>query len=214
MEFIKIGILVFNGVTALDAVGPYEVLSELPNAQISFLSIEVGTVESTGGLKLIADHTIYEETGYDIIIIPGGSGIKEMVNNKDVLQWLKKVHINSKYTASVCTGALLLGKAGLLKGLKATTHWIYLDELKGYDSTPVKERYVQQGKIITSAGVSAGIDMSLKLAELITNPKVAQAIQLGIEYDPEPPYNSGSPEKASEEIVNLVKSKYEKNTDR
>lgn len=211
MDLFKIGIFIFNGLTALDAVGPYEVLSKLPNSQISFVSMKVGPIKSTGGLKFIADHTIYEEILYDIIIIPGGRGIKKLVDNQEVLQWLNKVHTNSMYTVSICTGALLLGKAGLLKGVKATTHWNYLDELIKYNSTPIKVRYLQQGKIITSAGVSAGIDMSLKLAELLTNTTVAQTIQLAIEYDPDPPFNSGSPEKVSKEILNLIKSKYEKN---
>lgn len=208
MEKVKIGILIFNGLAALDAVGPYEILSRIPNAQVSFISINAGPIESIGGLQLIAKHTIYEDTNYDVIIIPGGNGIREMTKNKDVLNWVRERNKNSKYTTSVCTGALLLGAAGLLTDIKATTHWLCRDELKNYNAIVVKDRYIQQGKIITSAGVSAGLDMSLKLTELLTNTTLAQTIQLSIEYDPKPPFNSGSPETASEEMVNLIKSKY------
>ena len=209
METIKIGILIFDDLTALDAVGPYEVLSKMPGTQISFLSIVKGPVVTTGGLKLVAEYSIDEITDYDIIIIPGGSGILKLTANQQVLGWLNQIHLKTRYTVSVCTGALLLGAAGLLKGVKATTHWQYFENLSKYGAVPVKERYVIDGKIITSAGVSAGIDMSLKLAEIINNPTVAQVIQLAIEYDPDPPYDSGSPERATDAVLGILKSKYQ-----
>jgi len=204
MPIIKIGILIFNGLTALDAVGPYDILSKLPGAQISFVSSVAGPVVTTGGLQLVADQAINNDSLYDVIIIPGGSGIHDLMDNQEVLTWVKKQHAHSKYTVSVCTGALLLGQAGILKGIRATTHWMHLDALNRYDAIPVTERYIREGKIITSAGVSAGMDMSLKLAELLTNVQTAQAIQLAIEYDPDPPFQAGSPETAPEEIVEML----------
>ncbi|MBN2029920.1 DJ-1/PfpI family protein [bacterium] len=207
MKTQTIGILLFDGLTALDAVGPYDVLSKLPYSKVSFVSIQPGTITCTGGLKLLSDCSIKDDIYFDIMVIPGGHGINALLHNDDVLRWIKEKYLKSKYTVSVCTGSLLLGAAGLLKGLKATTHWAQIDKLKVYGAIPVKKRYIQQGKIITSAGVSAGIDMALKLAELLKNKKVAQTIQLAIEYDPDPPFDTESPSKASPEMIDSVKRK-------
>jgi len=201
----NIGILIFDDMTALDAVGPYEVLSRLPDTRVAFISPDGRPIESTGGLKLLADKTIHENGAYDVILVPGGAGIDELIDNKDVVEWLRKIHNGSTYTVAVCTGTLLLGKAGLLNGLRATTHWLHLERLTEYGAIPLKQRYVEDGKIITSAGVSAGIDMSLRLAELLTNRTVASAVQLAVEYDPAPPFDSGSPDKAPEEMVRMIR---------
>ncbi|MGV8056975.1 MAG: DJ-1/PfpI family protein [Smithellaceae bacterium] len=214
MDITKIAIFLFDGITALDAVGPYEVLSKIPQAEVTFVASRPGAVQSTGGLRLIAEHSIDEDYVYDIIVIPGGEGIEKMLDNDVILDWIRRMHQQTKYTVSVCTGALLLGAAGLLQSLRATTHWRHMERLTAFGATPIKERYVHDGKIITSAGVSAGIDMSLHLVKLLRGPMVAQIIQLGIEYDPVPPFNSGSPDKAPKEIVDLLRlrKKEEKET--
>jgi len=206
MDKTKIVILLFDNITALDAVGPFEVLSRIPAVEIFFVSNETGLKTSTGGLKLLAEHSIKDFTRADILLIPGGKGVDDLLENNTILEWIKQVHKSTKYTASVCTGSLLLGAAGILKGLKATTHWNHIERLNKYDAEVVDERYVQDGKVITSAGVSAGIDMSLKLVQLIKNETLAKALQLAIEYDPAPPFDAGSPSKAPKELVELVRN--------
>jgi transcriptional regulator GlxA family with amidase domain len=203
LESLKVVIFVFENITALDAVGPYEVLSKLPNATVKFVSTEQGQISCMGGLRLVADYSIEEVSEADILLIPGGPGINKLLENKRITDWIRTLHENTNYTASVCTGSLLLGAAGILTNLKATTHWNQIERLRDYGAEPVKSRYVIAGKIITSAGVSAGIDMSLKLAELVGSESAARLIQLAIEYDPSPPFNSGHPEKASKELLEL-----------
>ncbi len=205
MDKTKITILLFDNITALDAVGPYEVLSRIPGAEVSFVADKPGLKTAAGGLKLLAEYSIKDFTYTDILLIPGGKGVDNLLESHSILGWIKEVHKSTKYTTSVCTGSLLLGAAGILKGLKATTHWNHIEQLKNYDAEIVNERYVQDGKIITSAGVSAGIDMSLKLVQLIKNETLSKALQLAIEYDPSPPFDSGSPAKASKELVELVR---------
>ena len=206
MESIKIVILLFDGLTALDAVGPYEVLSRIPNSKVYFVSGGTEFVSCTGGLHIVSDYSIYEITEADILVIPGGFGVDKLLNNTEILNWIKKIHEKTKFTTSVCTGSLLLGAAGILRNLKATTHWNHIEKLKKYDAEPVKERYVIEGKIITSAGVSAGIDMSLKLVQLIGSESLSKLIQLSMEYDPAPPFDAGSPEKISKELLALFHS--------
>jgi len=201
MENLKIVIFLFDGITALDAVGPFEVLSKIPNSKVYFTSKETEFVSCIGGLHLVSDYSINEITEADILVIPGGPGINELLNDSVILNWINNIHKTTKFTTSVCTGSLLLGSAGILKNLKATSHWNHIEKLKEYNAEPVKSRYVIDGKVITSAGVSAGIDMSLKLAELAGSESLSKLIQLAIEYDPSPPYDSGSPEKISKELL-------------
>jgi transcriptional regulator GlxA family with amidase domain len=201
MDNLKIVVLLFDGITALDAVGPYEVLSKIPNSKIFFAALKQEQINCPGGMKLHADYSIEEILEADILLIPGGGGIDNLLDNKEILEWIRKIHGTTKFTTSVCTGSLLLGAAGILKNLKATSHWDHIEKLKKYGTDPVKERYVIDGKIITAAGVSAGIDMALKLTALVGNESLAQMIQLAIEYDPMPPFNSGSPEKISKELL-------------
>ena len=158
----------------------------------------------SGALGLHADYSLEEVTEPDIVLVGGGQGNRPLLEDEAVLSWLREVDAQTKWTTSVCTGSLVLGAAGLLEGKRATGHWLYLDPLREYGAEPVGGRYVEDGKTITAAGVSAGIDMALHLISREAGPEVAQAVQLGIEYDPQPPFDAGSPEKAPKEIVELV----------
>jgi putative intracellular protease/amidase len=202
---MDVALLVFPRLTALDAIGPYEVLQRLPGAQVRFVGAERGMVRTEQGmLGIVADYDTSEVTSADILVVPGGIGTRALVNDEPLLEWIRAIDAGSTWTTSVCTGSLLLGAAGLLAGKKATTHWAALDLLEPYGATPVSERVVEQGKIITAAGVSSGIDMALTLAAHVAGDEIAQAIQLGIEYDPQPPFDSGSVAKATEAVRNLT----------
>lgn len=203
---MRIAILIFDKLTALDAIGPYEVLSRLPDAELTFVAGEAGPKRTdTGALAITADASLDELTDPDLLLIPGGEGNRALLEDEATLAWVRGAHESSTWTTSVCTGALVLGAAGVLDGLEATTHWAFLDRLRDYGATPVKRRVVEQGKVITAAGVSAGIDMALGLAARVAGDEFAQAVQLGIEYDPQPPFDSGSPDKAAPEIVEAVR---------
>jgi putative intracellular protease/amidase len=202
---MQIAIALFDRFTALDAVGPYEVLSRLPGAQVEFVAAEPGVYATdTRMLRVTAGRSYADVPKPDVLLFPGGFGTRALMHDEPTLDWVRSVHETSRYTTSVCTGALVLGAAGLLEGLDATTHWVSRPLLAGFGARAVEERIVEQGKIVTAAGVSAGIDMALTLADRIAGPQVAQAIQLGIEYDPQPPFDAGSPEKAPQEIVDIV----------
>jgi transcriptional regulator GlxA family with amidase domain len=203
---MDIAIPIFDKLTALDAIGPYEVLSRLPGATVTFVAAEPGPKRTENGmLALVADRALADLPEPDVIVVPGGFGTRPLSSDGEMLDWLRHAHEHSTWTTSVCTGALLLAAAGILNGLRATTHWLQYDLLRPYGVTPVEERIVREGKIITAAGVSAGIDMALMLAAEIAGPEIAQAIQLGIEYDPEPPFKGGSVHSAPPEIVELVR---------
>jgi putative intracellular protease/amidase len=204
---MNIAIPVFEGLTALDAVGPYEVLSRLPGANVQFLAAEPGPVRTeTGMLALLADARFDQVLDPEVIVVPGGHVTHELMGDEQLLGWLRGAHQHSQWTTSVCTGSLLLAAAGILDGLQATTHWLALDTLTRYGAHPISQRVVEQGKVITAAGVSAGIDMALTLAARIAGEQTAQAIQLSIEYDPQPPFDCGSPAKAPNEIIDLVRA--------
>jgi transcriptional regulator GlxA family with amidase domain len=204
---MQTAILIFEKLTALDAIGPYEVLRSVPGWEVKFVGLEKGVVRTDcGHLGLTVDHALDEVTEPDIVLVPGGEGNRPLLGDETVLSWLREVDRSTKWTTSVCTGSLVLGAAGLLEGKRATGHWMYLDPLKAYGAEPTGERVVEEGKTITAAGVSSGIDMALHLVGREVGPEVAQAVQLGIEYDPQPPFDAGSPEKAPPEIVDLVKA--------
>jgi transcriptional regulator GlxA family with amidase domain len=204
---MQIAIPLFERLTALDAIGPYEVLSRLPGAEVLFVAAEPGSKRTdTGALALSADRGLSEVPQPDIIVVPGGRGTRDQPHD-ELLAWIQQAHQTSRWTTSVCTGALLLGAAGVLEGLRATTHWLFLDQLRDFGAEPTLERVVEQGKVITAAGVSSGIDMALRLAQLIAGDEVAQAVQLSIEYDPQPPLDAGSPAKAPRPIVELVRQR-------
>jgi len=188
---MKIIILLYKGYTALDVVGPYEVLSRLPNAVIKFAAKENGIIESEySSMKMIATHSLEEVENADILMIPGSTtAFFDVIKDADTLHHIQRIHATTNWTISVCTGAIILGAAGLLKKKAATTHWAVLNMLSNFGAHPVTERYVQQGKIITAAGVSAGIDMALYLTELIEGEAYANMVQLVTKYFPKPPIN-------------------------
>jgi putative intracellular protease/amidase len=202
---MQIAIPIYDGVTALDAIGPYEPLSRIPGVDMRVVGMTAGPVRcDTDVMSLVAEYPVDEVPRPDVIVVPGGKGSRD-ADGDALLDWIRSVHETTKWTTSVCTGSLLLGKAGILDGLKATSHWIYLDMLRDYGAEPTLERVVEQGKVITAAGVSSGIDMALRLIQIEAGDELAQAIQLSVEYDPQPPVDAGSPEKAREQIVQLVR---------
>jgi transcriptional regulator GlxA family with amidase domain len=203
---VQIAILIFDSLTALDAIGPYEVLSRVPGVEVRFVAKETGPLRTdTGALGLHADLALGDLATPEVVLVPGGAGSRPLMRDPDVLEWLRAAHRGSTWTTSVCTGGLVLGAAGILDGKRATTHWAFLDRLSELGAQPVAERVVEDGKVITAAGVSAGIDMALTLASRLAGDQVAQAIQLGIEYDPDPPFDTGSPAKAPPELIELIR---------
>jgi putative intracellular protease/amidase len=203
---VQIAIPIYDGVTALDAIGPYEPLSRIPGVDLRVVGMKAGPVRcDTDVLSLVAEYAVDEVASPDVIVVPGGKGSRDQ-HGDALLDWIRSAHETSKWTTSVCTGSLLLGKAGVLEGLKATSHWIYLDMLRDYGAEPTLARVVEQGKVITAAGVSSGIDMALRLIQIEFGDDLAQAIQLSVEYDPQPPVDAGSPEKAPKHIVDLVRN--------
>jgi putative intracellular protease/amidase len=205
---VDVAIPIFDGLTALDAIGPYEVLARLPGARVHFLAADPGPKRTGDGmLTLVAARALDDLTAPEVIVMPGGYGTRELMHDERMLGWIRAAHETSEWTTSVCTGALVLGAAGILDGLEATTHWGWMDTLGKLGATPVNRRVVEQGKVITAAGVSSGIDMALTLAARIAGDQVAQAIQLAIEYDPDPPFDSGSVAKASPEVMALARKR-------
>jgi transcriptional regulator GlxA family with amidase domain len=204
---MDIAILLYERLTALDAVGPYEVLSRLPGADLTFVATEAGPKRTdTKALALVADATLADLPHPDILLVPGGPGQVEAEKDEAILDWLRTAHETTTWTTSVCTGSLVLGAAGLLEGKRATTYWLALEELARYGAIPTNERVVIDGKIVTAAGVSSGIDMALTLAAEIGGADLAQLLQLGIEYDPQPPYDAGSEAKAPAHIVDVFRA--------
>lgn len=204
---MDIAILLYDGFTALDAVGPYEVLSCLPASNVHFVAETAGPIRAdTRALALVADAALADVPHPDIFLIPGGAGTLAATQNEQIVAWVREAHTTSRWSTSVCTGAFVLGAAGILEGKRATTYWGAGPHLQlSTGATFVTERYVQDGKILTAAGVSAGIDMALFLASQLADEETAQAIQLVLEYDPQPPFDSGSLQKASSSIVALAR---------
>lgn len=190
---LQIAILLYPGVTALDAVGPWEILSRMPDTEVRFVGKEVGPVVTDGSALLLGvTHTIAETPSPDLVVVPGGTTTPGQMVDDELLDWLRKVHETTSWTVSVCTGSLILGAAGILKGLPATTHWYKMSVLRMMGAKPQPdERMVRSGKIVTAAGVSAGIDLALWLAGEIVGRERAEAIQSTIEYDPHPPFDAG-----------------------
>jgi putative intracellular protease/amidase len=205
---MDIAIPLFDGITALDAIGPYEVLSRLPGARVRFVAETAGPKRTDNKqLTLMADEPLSAVPHPEIIMVPGGFGTRRLMTPNPLLDWIRAAHETSQWTTSVCTGSLLLGAAGLLEGLEATTHWAAMEDLAALGARPTHRRVVFQGKIVTAAGVSSGIDMALTLAARIAGDEYAQTIQLGIEYDPEPPFSAGSPKKAPPHIVEALRAR-------
>jgi putative intracellular protease/amidase len=206
---VIIACLLFEGITALDIVGPYEVLHRLPGAETKFVAKTKGPIRTDNRfLALVADYTFDEVPSADVLVVPGGFATVDLENDEQTLAWIRAVDAGSTWTTSVCTGSMLLAAAGLLAGKEATSHWASLDRLKEYGAIPTNRRVVEQGKVITAAGVSSGIDMGLTLAAHIAGDEFAQAVQLGIEYDPQPPFDSGALHKAPEKVVETLVNMY------
>jgi transcriptional regulator GlxA family with amidase domain len=205
---MQIAIVLFERFTALDAVGPYEILSGLPDARTVFVAERTGPVRAdTGFLAITADRTLADVPRPDIVVVPGGPGQHGQMDNEPLLDWLRTADATSAWTTSVCTGSLLLAAAGLLKGRRASSHWLALDQLARFDAEPTGERVVFDGKYVTAAGVSAGIDMALTLVGRIAGDDHARTVQLVSEYDPQPPYDAGSPQKAPVHLVEKLRSR-------
>ena len=203
---MDIAIPIFDRITALDAIGPYEVLSRLPGARIRWVALTPGTYRTDNRqLTMVADEPLSAVPRPEIIMVPGGFGTRALMTPNPLLDWLRAAHETSQWTTSVCTGSLLLGAAGILRGLEATTHWAAHDQLAALGAKPTLKRVVEQGKVITAAGVSSGIDMALTLLAKISGDEFAKTIQLLIEYDPQPPFDAGSTSKAPPQIVQQLR---------
>lgn len=208
---MQVAIALFPRNTALDAIGPYEVLQRIPSIDVVFVGHERGEVRSDNGmLGLTCDATFDEITHPDVLVFPGGIGTRTLIEDTDVLDWIREVHRHTLFTTSVCTGSLMLAAAGLLTGLTAGTHWRATELLESFGAIYTPKRVVEHlpQRIITAAGVSSGIDMALRLVELLVGPEAAKASQLMIEYDPQPPFDAGAVSKASDATLQLALEYY------
>jgi putative intracellular protease/amidase len=204
---VQIAVPLFDRVTALDAVGPYEVLQRLPDVTVVFVGHEAGVVRTDNGfLGLVVDAAFEDVPDPEVVVVPGGIGTRDLLEDTRVLDWIRSVHASTTFTTSVCTGSLLLGAAGLLRGLTATTHWSAYDQLGALGAVPTGERVVEHldQRIITAAGVSSGIDMALRLAALLVDTAAAEAMQLMVEYDPQPPFAAGRLDQVDDEVMSRV----------
>lgn len=205
---MQIAILLFDRLTALDAVGPYEVFRSIPESDVRCVAVEPGPYRTDHGrLALVADYALHHVSKPDVIVVPGGPGEVDVRGDRRIMDWLVAAHETSTWTTSVCTGSLVLGAAGLLRGRRATSHWTALDALREFGAAPVAERVVIDGRIVTAAGVSAGIDMALTLTARLSDQQTAEIIQLAIEYEPQPPFHAGSPHTAPQFVVGLLRDR-------
>jgi cyclohexyl-isocyanide hydratase len=197
----EIGLLLFPDITQLDMTGPYEVFIKFPDARVHLVWKTREPVAAGGGMLITPTTTFADCPQLDLICVPGGAGMNPLLNDAETLDFIRRQAKGARYVTSVCTGALVLGAAGLLKGKRAATHWMSREMLAAFGATPVAERVVTDGNVITGGGVTAGIDFALVVAAQAFGPELAQAIQLGIEYDPHPPFDAGSPERADAALV-------------
>lgn len=199
---MRIAIGLYDDFTSLDALGPFQVLSALPDAEVTFVAAQAGPVtDDTGFLTVTARKSFAELPDPDLLLVPGGLVTAGLVPDHPIVAWIARAHPTTQWTTSVCTGALLLAGAGVLDGVEATTHWGAFDDLARLGARPVRERVVRRGKVVTAAGVSAGIDMALTLVAEIAGADYARTVQLMLEYDPQPPFDAGAPEKAGPKVV-------------
>ncbi|MFI5910532.1 DJ-1/PfpI family protein [Dactylosporangium sp. NPDC051541] len=203
---MRIAMVLYSHMTALDIVGPYEVLSRLPGASITFVGDGSGPVPTDAGSLFLGGMSDFSDISADVVVVPGGPDVAAQLADTRLREWLRAVDAGATWMASVCTGSLILGAAGLLRGRRATSHWLVADRLREFGAEPAPERVVVDGKYATAAGVSAGIDLALDLAGRIAGPQVAQTIQLAIEYDPRPPFTAGSPATAPPEVVGFLRA--------
>jgi cyclohexyl-isocyanide hydratase len=204
---LQIGLLIFPKVTQLDFTGPLQVFSGVPGAKIHLIWKRIEPVPTDSVMVLTPTTTFADCPQLDVICVPGGGGTDDMINDEEMLAFLRRQAEGARYVTSVCTGSLVLGAAGLLKGYRAATHWTAMDYLAGYGATPTKTRVCTDRNRITGGGVTAGIDFALTLVSMLVDRKTAEAIQLGIEYNPAPPFNSGSPDTAAPEVLALIKER-------
>ena len=200
----QIGLLLFPNVTQLDMTGPYEVFIKFPDAKVHLLWKTLDPVTAAGGMRLLPSATLADAPQLDLVCVPGGAGMNALLNDDEVLDFLRRQASGARYVTSVCTGSLVLGAAGLLRGRRATTHWMSLPMLAAFGCEPVAERVVVDGNIVTGGGVTAGIDFALTVAGELLGAEAAERIQLGMEYDPHPPFDAGSPERAGSSVVEAV----------
>jgi transcriptional regulator GlxA family with amidase domain len=202
---MQIAFVLYDQFTALDIIGPFQTLADTPGTDAVFVAERTGPIpDHTGRLSLVATAAFADVTRPDVIVVPGGMADQHAAPDDPVVQWIRAVHPTTTWTTSVCTGAIYLALAGVLDGLDATTHWAAYDRLRALGAHPTEQRVVERGKVITAAGVSAGIDMGLTLAARLFGQDVAEAVQLAIEYDPQPPFDAGAPSKVSPELLALV----------
>jgi len=202
---VQIAFLVYEGMTALDIMGPYEVLARLPEVDARFVAKQPEVTVDTGVFSVGTRYGLADAPHPDVFVLPGGTkGTFAAAADPEILDWVREAHAHSTFSTSVCTGSLILAAAGLLEGLEATTHWAARSLLENYGVKYSEQRVVRQGKIVTAAGVSSGIDMALYLASELVGEQMAKSLQLGIEYDPQPPFDAGSPSKAGPELVELA----------
>lgn len=205
MSDFRIGFLLFPNITQLDLTGPYEVLSKLPDAKVHLIWKSLEPVKAVGGLAIVPDTTLAACPQLDLICVPGGPGMTSLMIDEEILEFLRKQAKGARYLTSVCTGSLVLGAAGLLKGKKAATHWMAMEVLPVLGASPVEDRVVIDGNVITGGGVTAGIDFGLTVAAEVAGPEVAKQIQLQLEYDPKPPFDSGNPRAADPALVEKLR---------
>jgi cyclohexyl-isocyanide hydratase len=203
----QIGMLIFPRLTQLDMTGPYEVLARLPNTKVHLVAPTLDPVKTDRGMEIVPSVTYVDCPQLDVVMVPGGPGQQDLMEDTAALDFLRRQAAGAKYVTSVCTGSLVLGAAGLLKGRRATCHWAAMEHLKPLGANPVSERVVVDGNIVTGAGVASGIDFALALAAILEGEQVAREIQLGIEYDPDPPFNSGSPQTASADVLETLRTR-------
>jgi transcriptional regulator GlxA family with amidase domain len=202
-----IGLVLYPQFTALDIVGPFQTLVDVPGLDVFFVAAQKGpVVDHSGKFSLEATHSFDEVDSLDVVVVPGGFADRDIDSTNTVVQFIKKIHHTTTWTTSVCTGSIFLAHAGILNGLTATTHWASYDRLRDLGAVPTEQRVIKQGKIITAAGVSAGIDMGLVLVAALEGDEMAKLIQLAIEYDPQPPFDSGAPSKVTPEFKEFVLS--------
>jgi cyclohexyl-isocyanide hydratase len=201
----RIGMLIFPRMTQLDMTGPYEVLARLPDTTVELVARALEPVTTDRGMQIVPTITYADCPPLDVIMVPGGPGQQDLMEDEEALGFLRRQAAGAQYITSVCTGSLVLGAAGLLKGRRATSHWAAIDHLKLLGAVPISEKVVIDGNIVTGAGVTSGIDFALALAAMLEGEEVARAIQLQIEYDPNPPFDSGSPRTAAPALVEKLK---------
>jgi cyclohexyl-isocyanide hydratase len=206
----RIGMLIFPGMTQLDMTGPYEVLARLPDTKVDLVARALDPVTTDRGMQIVPTATYGTCPPLDVVMVPGGPGQQELMEDEEALQFLRRQAAGAKYVTSVCTGSLVLGAAGLLKGKRATSHWAAVEYLKPLGAIPVREKVVVDGNIVTGAGVTSGIDFALALARLLDGEATAREILLQIEYDPAPPFDGGSPQTARPETLATVEKRLAK----